>query len=82
MRSGGAVTDYLMHRNTLLLVREHSGRYHASVRAVIAVMQLARGLLPGTPPRFGYSARGRVLGMLDFARGRTGRPPASLFGGA
>jgi GT2 family glycosyltransferase len=79
MRSGSPAVDYLMHRNTLLLVREHSGRYHAAVRFGIAGCQLLRGVAQPSarPPLF--SARGRALGMLDFVRGRFGPPPPKLF---
>ena len=39
VRNGGlgsriALVDYLQLRNTLLMVREHSGRYHATIRPV------------------------------------------------
>jgi N-acetylglucosaminyl-diphospho-decaprenol L-rhamnosyltransferase len=79
MRSGSPVTDYLMHRNTLLLVREHSGRYHAFIRFVLALGQLVRGVLRPTWRPWMFSARGRVWGLVDFARGRFGPPPPFLF---
>jgi GT2 family glycosyltransferase len=78
MRSGVPVIDYLMLRNTLLLVRRHSGAYHAGVRAAIAVGQLVRNALPGAHPRFGYSARGRAWALVDGVRGRDGAPPVGL----
>jgi GT2 family glycosyltransferase len=78
MRSGSPVTDYLMHRNTLLLVREHSGRYHAFIRFGIAVEQLIRGLLQPSYNPWIFSPRGRLRGMADFLRGRFGPPPTSL----
>ena len=80
MRSGSPVVDYLMHRNTLLLVREWSGRYHATIRLLIAVGQLVSGLRRPLPHQLAFSPRGRLLGMGDFLRGRFGPPPASLFG--
>lgn len=72
------VNDYLMMRNTLLFVREHSGRYHAGIRLLLAVWQTAVGALSARhrPPIF--SARGRWLAMRDFLRGRVGPPPAAL----
>ena len=79
MRSGSPAVDYLMHRNTLLLVREHSGRYHACVRFSIAGCQLVRGVLQPSSRPLLFSAKGRARGMLDFARGRYGAPPAELF---
>ena len=50
-----SVIDYLQLRNTLLLVREHSGRYHATIRFLLAVGQLLGG--PGVA-----GAAGPVLG--------------------
>jgi GT2 family glycosyltransferase len=79
MRSGSPVTDYLMHRNTLLLVRDHSGPYHAFIRFNIAGIQLVRGLVQPSSRAWLFSAKGRALGMLDFALGRFGPPPAHLF---
>ena len=40
-----AAIDYLQLRNTLLLVREHFGRYKASIRWLLGVLQLLRGLV-------------------------------------
>jgi len=79
MRSGSPVTDYLMHRNTLLLVRDHSGPYHAFIRFNIAGIQLLRGLVQPSSRAWLFSAKGRAWGMFDFARGRYGPPPAALF---
>jgi N-acetylglucosaminyl-diphospho-decaprenol L-rhamnosyltransferase len=79
MRSGSPVTDYLMHRNTLLLVRVHSGRYHSFIRLNIAAFQLARGLVQPSSRSWMFSAKGRAWGMLDFVRGRFGPPPEALF---
>ena len=45
-----SVIDYLQLRNTLLLVREHSGRYHATIRFLLAVGQLLGGLASPGPP--------------------------------
>ena len=78
MRSGSPVTDYLMHRNTLLLVRDHSGRYHAFIRFCIALFQLARTLAQPSYRPFIFSAQGRVWGLADFLRGRFGPPPLAL----
>jgi N-acetylglucosaminyl-diphospho-decaprenol L-rhamnosyltransferase len=76
--SGAAVVDYLQLRNTLLLVREHSGLYHASIRALLAVWHLASGMV--APSRRGpyWSPRARVRALADFARGRYGPPPPEL----
>jgi N-acetylglucosaminyl-diphospho-decaprenol L-rhamnosyltransferase len=82
MRSGSPVIDYLMHRNTLLLVREHSGRYHAFIRFVIALIHLVRGVLQPSYQPWIFSPRGRVWGLVDFLRGRFGRPPEHLLADA
>jgi GT2 family glycosyltransferase len=79
MRSGSPAVDYLMHRNTLLLVREHSGAYHACIRFGIAGCQLVRGMVQPSSRPLLFSARGRARGMLDFVRGRYGPPPPEMF---
>ena len=73
-----SVIDYLQLRNTLLLVREHSGRYHATIRALLAVGQLLAGL--ASPARRGpyWDPRARVQAIVDHARGRYGAPPISI----
>jgi len=73
-----AVVDYLQLRNTLLLVREHSGRYHATIRFLLAVGQLVAGL--ASPSRRGpyWDPRARVQALLDYARGRYGAPPLAI----
>lgn len=70
------VIDYLMVRNTLLLVRSHSGRYKASIRFCIAVAQLwtERRRSPY------HHARARLHALADFLGGRWGPPPAVLVG--
>jgi GT2 family glycosyltransferase len=78
--SPAAVIDYLQLRNTLLMVREHSGRYHAAIRLAIALWQLAHGAV--VPKARGpYWAPGaRVRAVADHLRGRYGPPPPELFG--
>ncbi|MBI2705433.1 MAG: glycosyltransferase [Actinobacteria bacterium] len=82
MRSGSPAVDYLMHRNTLLLVREHSGSYHAFIRFNIAGWQLLRGMAQPSSRAWLFSSTGRALGMLDFLRGRYGPPPSLLLASA
>jgi glycosyltransferase involved in cell wall biosynthesis len=73
-----AIVDYLQLRNTLLLVREHFGRYPAFIRFVLGMWHLASGLV--APSRRGpyYVPRARVLALADHLRRRYGPPPASL----
>jgi hypothetical protein len=76
--SASAVVDYLQLRNTLLLVREHSGAYHAFIRFSIGLWHLASGAV--APSRRGpyWDVEGRVLGLVHFVRGRYGAPPPHL----
>ena len=76
--SGVAVVDYLQTRNTLLLVQEMSGWYHAFIRACFTLTQAVRGRCdPSTRPPI-FDARARLLGMRDFALRRFGPPPATI----
>lgn len=72
------VIEYLQLRNTLLLVREHSGRYHAAIRFVLALGQLLAGLV--RPARRGpyWDPRARVRALGDHLRHRYGPPPAAI----
>lgn len=82
MGPGVPARDYLQLRNTLVLVRKWSGRYHAGIRLLLAVGQLVDGQLrPARRPPL-WSPRGRLLGMWDFLRGRTGPPRSSLLRGS
>lgn len=75
---GSDVVDYLMLRNTLLLVREQFGWYPASVRAVIALIHLARGTVQPSSRPWIFAPAARVRALAHFARGRFGPPPAAL----
>ena len=72
------VAEYLMLRNSLVLVREHFGRYPAFIRVCFAVVNTTRlGLHPAARgPFFSWPARRRAL--RDFLRGRLGPPPPDL----
>lgn len=78
LRTPSPIIDYLQLRNTLLLVREHSGRYHAAIRYLLAIGQLAAGVV--SPPRRGpyFDAPSRIRALVDHARGRYGPPPAAV----
>lgn len=78
-RLGTAAVDYLMQRNTLLIVRELSGRTHAFTRLAIALVGLMRGLVnPSVRPLL-FAPRARLRGFVDYARGRYGGPPEEYF---
>lgn len=70
------VIDYLMVRNTLLLVRTHSGRYKATIRFAIAVAQV----LTERRRNPYHHTVARLTALADFVRGRAGEPPARLVG--
>ena len=78
--SRAAVVDYLQLRNTLLMVREHSGLYHATIRLLIALWHLASGAVD--PNRRGpyWAPRARLLAIAHHLRRRYGPPPEALFG--
>ncbi len=75
---GSDIVDYLMLRNTLLLVRAHFGRYRAGIRFVIALMHLVRGTLDPSSRPWIFAPAARVRALVDFSLGRFGPPPASL----
>ncbi len=76
--SSVALVDYLQTRNTIVLVRENSGRYHATIRGLITLLQVASGTIrPGGRPLV-FDARARLLGLRDAVLGRMGPPPASV----
>ena len=78
MSGGSAAVEYLQLRNSLLLVRDHFGRYPAFIRLTMALADTAfRTLVPKRrTPIFSLPARWRAI--VDFGRGRYGPPPASL----
>jgi GT2 family glycosyltransferase len=78
MSGGSAAVEYLQLRNSLLLVRDHFGRYPAFIRLTMALGDTAfRTLVPRRrTPIFSLPARWRAI--VDFGRGRYGPPPGWL----
>jgi N-acetylglucosaminyl-diphospho-decaprenol L-rhamnosyltransferase len=73
-----ATVDYLQLRNTLLLTREHFGRYAATIRMTTAVLQLvSMSLRPSRRPLV-FDARARVRAVRDHLRRCYGPPPTDL----
>jgi GT2 family glycosyltransferase len=72
------VAEYLMLRNSLLLVREHFGRYPAFIRCCFALVNTTRlALRPSARgPFFSWPARRRAF--VDFLHRRLGPPPPEL----
>ena len=72
---GSAVADYLMLRNSLLLVRDHFGRYPATIRFLMAAGTTVWQLVsPARRPSV-FSPAARLRAMGDFLCGRFGPPP-------
>lgn len=74
-----AAVDYLQQRNTLLMVREMSGRYHAFIRMCISLGQIWLGWRHPERRPYVFDAVARLRGIADFLRGRFGPPPADLY---
>ena len=78
LSSSVATVDYLQQRNTLLLTREHFGRYATFIRFTTAVLQLAsQTLRPGRRPLV-FHAGARRRALVDHLRGCYGPPPGDL----
>ena len=74
------VVEYLQTRNTLLLVREHFGRYHVFIRFWIAVISTIHQWLRPSRRAPWYDARARWMALAHFLARRFGAPPVSLTG--
>ncbi len=74
-----AAVDYLQQRNTLLMVREMSGRYHAFIRLCISLGHIVSGLVSPSKRPLIFDAVARLAGIRDFLRGRYGPPPAAMY---
>jgi N-acetylglucosaminyl-diphospho-decaprenol L-rhamnosyltransferase len=72
------VVEYLQTRNTLLLVREHFGRYHVFIRFCVAVVSTVHQWLRPSRRAPWYDARARWLALAHFLSRRFGAPPVSL----
>ncbi|MCP5025427.1 MAG: glycosyltransferase family 2 protein [Actinomycetia bacterium] len=78
---GTPAIDYLQQRNTIQLVARHSGLYHASIRWLIAVGQLVRGVVDPSARGYIFHPAARVRALFDVVRGRTGPPPVGMVSG-
>ena len=78
--SAAATVDYLQLRNTLLLIRDHFGRYPATMRSLIALISVVHQWLRPSVRAPWFSPGARLRAVSDFARGRFGPPPAALLG--
>lgn len=72
------VVDYLMERNTVLLIDKHFGRRKAAMRFAITIGQFLLWSVMASRRTDYWSFRARALAIADVARQRWGPPPASL----
>jgi GT2 family glycosyltransferase len=78
LSSSVALVDYLQLRNTLLLTRDHFGRYAEVIRFTTALLQLvSQSLFPSRRPMI-FDARARRRALRDHLRGCYGPPPLDL----
>lgn len=75
MGSSVSRVDHLQTRNTLLLVQEMSGWYHATIRSAITLLQTARGIIWPSSRPYIFDAAARMRGLRDFWLRRFGPPP-------
>ena len=71
---GSAIVDYLMLRNTLLLVRKHFGRYRATSGSSSPSCISCGDRAPSSRPWI-FAPAARVRALVDYTRGRFGPPP-------
>lgn len=69
------IVDYLRTRNTVLLVRDHGGRWPMTVRLVMGVGQTLHHLLRPRLRAPWFVPAARFRGLADALRGRFGPPP-------
>ncbi len=72
------IADYLQVRNTLLLVREHFGRYPAALRCGLVALGLA-GKVRRDPGQARLHVQLEVWAVVDFVRRRFGPPPPAVW---
>jgi GT2 family glycosyltransferase len=66
--------SYLFARNSLLLVHDYFGRFAAALRALLILVNTLRLSLSPQGNDFAFCAQARRKAVLDYFRGRTGRP--------
>lgn len=76
--SATPVVEYLMERNTILLIAQHFGRRKAAMRWVMMVGQLVAGSIRPQRRTPYWSSRARRRAIADVVREQWGPPPAEL----
>jgi N-acetylglucosaminyl-diphospho-decaprenol L-rhamnosyltransferase len=71
---------YLQLRNTLLMLKEHYGRWNEWFRISVALIQIPVGMVHAPSRGLHWSPKGRLKAIRDHLRGRYGPPPADVGG--
>ena len=71
---------YLQLRNTLLMLKEHYGRWNEWFRISVALVQIPIGIVHAPSRGLHWSPRGRLKGIRDHLLGRYGPPPDDVGG--
>jgi GT2 family glycosyltransferase len=79
LSSATPAVDYLQLRNTLLLVRDHYGRYAGVNRLVSATLLLGLAIVRPSTRSDVFSAAAQVQAIRDHLAGRYGPPPERFF---
>ncbi len=78
MTSSIELVAYLQLRNTLLMLREHFGRWNVTFRTLLALLQIPAGMIHRPARGLHWSPRGRFKAIRDHLLGRYGPPPADV----
>ncbi len=78
LSSSVAAVDYLQQRNTLLLTRDHFGRYAVFIRLVTGLLGIVNQGLKPEKRGLVYAPKARLRGYWDHLRGCHGPPPTDL----
>jgi len=78
MSSSVEMVAYLQLRNTLLMLREHYGRWNVAFRAGIALAEIPIGVVRPNRRGLHWSPRGRLEALRHYAIGHFGAPPTRM----
>jgi len=78
MSSSVEMVAYLQLRNTLLMLREHYGRWNVTVRAGVALVEIPIGMVRPARRGLHWSPKGRLMALFHYLLGRFGPPPSRM----
>jgi len=78
MSSSVELVAYLQLRNTLLMLREHYGRWNVTVRAAIALAEIPIGMIRPNRRGLHWSPKSRITAIRHFATRHFGPPPSRM----